>query len=664
MTPELGQFALILALLMALLMGTLPLIGAQTQRPRWMALARPAAYVQFALLGLAATLLIHAFVVQDFSVAYVAQNSNLVLPVQYRFSARWAAHEGSLLLWVFVLSTWTALVARFSRSLPDAFVARVLSVLGLISFGFLIFSVATSNPFLRHLPALPDGADLNPLLQDFGLIVHPPMLYMGYVGLAVAFAFAVAALIEGRVDALWVRWSRPWTLVAWAFLTLGIALGSWWAYYELGWGGWWFWDPVENASFMPWLLATALIHSQAVTEKRGQLLRWTLLLSILAFSLSVLGAFLVRSGVLTSVHAFAADPTRGVFILAFLSIVTGSALSLYAWRAPKFGVDTGFAPVSRESLLVLNNVCLAAACAMVLLGTLYPLVADAMGWGKVSVGPPYFGLLFPILTAPLFLLVPFGPLARWRQDQVGRIASPLKLALIAALVVTAIAFAFARGLPLRATLGVLVGAWVIFGTLVYVRRFRADPERRARGLSRESLGMLLAHAGLGLFAIGVMVVDVTSIEKDLRMAPGESVEVRGLSFTLEKIEPLDGPNYRADHGVVVVRDGDSIVATMHPQKRAYQRGQVMTEAAIDPGLTRDLYVALGEPLDGGAAWAVRIYHKPYIRWIWMGALFMMLGGFIAATDRRLRERRSQEIAASTPAPTEPTPEPAAAGALA
>ena len=537
------------------------------------------------------------------------------------------------------------MVARFSQSLPETFVARVLSVLGLISFGFLLFTVTTSNPFLRHLPALGDGADLNPLLQDFGLIVHPPMLYMGYVGFAVAFAFAVAALIEGRIDARWVRWSRPWTLIAWSFLTLGIALGSWWAYYELGWGGWWFWDPVENASFMPWLLGTALIHSQSVSEKRGQLLRWTLLLAILAFSLSLLGTFLVRSGVLTSVHAFASDPQRGVFILSFLGFVTGGALALYAWRAPKFAVDTGFAPVSRESLLLLNNVCLAAACAMVLLGTLYPLVADALGWGKVSVGPPYFGLLFPIITAPLFLMVPFGPLARWGQDSAARIAAPLKVAFIAALVIGASAFAIARGLPLRALIGFVLGGWVIAGTLVYLRRFRADPERRARGLGRESIGMLIAHAGLGVFAIGVLVVDITSIERDLRMSAGDSTEIRGLKFTLEAIEPVDGPNYRADRGVVVVRDGERIVATLHPQKRAYRGGQVMTEAALDPGLTRDLYVALGEPLNGGKAWAVRIYHKPFIRWIWLGALFMMFGGLVAASDQRLRERRSREITA-------------------
>ncbi len=658
MIPELGQFALILALLVSLLLGVVPLVGAQRNHTRWIALARPAAYVQFGLLAVAMALLAHAFVSQDFSVAYVAQNSNSVLPMRYRISAVWGAHEGSLLLWAFILASWTALVARFSRGLPDTFVARVLSVLGLISLGFLLFTIATSNPFLRHLPALADGADLNPLLQDFGLIVHPPMLYMGYVGFAVAFAFAVAALIEGRVDARWVRWSRPWTLIAWAFLTLGIALGSWWAYYELGWGGWWFWDPVENASFMPWLVGTALIHSQAVTEKRGQLLRWTLLLSIMAFSLSLLGTFLVRSGVLTSVHAFASDPTRGVFILAFLGCVTGGALALYTWRAQKFGVDHGFAAVSRESLLLINNVFLIAACAMVLLGTLYPLLAETMGWGKVSVGPPYFGLLFPILTAPLFVLVPFGPLARWRQDQIARIATPLRSALIAALVLTGVAFALARGLPLRAVIGLMLGIWVIAGCLVYVRRHRADPERRARGLSRESIGMLLAHAGLGVFVIGVMLVESTSIEKDVRLARGESIELRGLRFTFEGIEPVTGPNYRADHGVIVVRSGDKIVATMHPQKRAYRGEQVMTEAAIDPGFTRDLYVALGEPLNGGQAWAVRVYHKPFIRWIWLGALFMMSGGLIAAADRRLRERRSQELTGASAA------EAAALGAVA
>jgi len=638
MIPEIGQFTLILALLMALVLGTVPLIGAATGQSRWMALAPSAAISLFGLVVLAFLILAHAFVVQDFSVAYVAENSNLQLPLRYRISAVWGAHEGSLLLWSLMLSIWTVMVAILSGNLPPAFRARVLSVLGLISFGFLLFIVATSNPFMRELPGVADGADLNPLLQDFGLIVHPPMLYAGYVGFAVAFAFAVAALIEGRVDARWVRWSRPWTLVAWSLLTLGIALGSWWAYYELGWGGWWFWDPVENASFMPWLVGTALIHSQAVTEKRGQLLRWTLLLAIMAFSLSLLGTFLVRSGVLTSVHAFASDPARGIFVLTFLGIVTGGALALYARRAPRFAVDAGFAPVSRESLLLVNNLLLVSAMAMVLLGTLYPLIADAMGWGKVSVGPPYFGLLFAILTAPLFLLVPFGPFARWQQDQIGRIARPLRYALVAALVIAVAAWLLAGGLPWRALFGVLLGAWVLVGVLAYVQRFRADPARRARGMGREAIGMLLAHAGLGVFVVGVMVTEATSVEKDLRMAPGESTEIHGLQFTLTELVPRQGPNFSAQAAVVEVRRDGQLVATLHPQKRSYLRGQVMTEAAIDPGFTRDLYVALGEPLDNGA-WAFRVYMKPFIRWIWLGALLMMAGGLVAATDVRLREAR-------------------------
>ena len=649
MTPEIGQFTLILALLMALLLGVVPMLGAARNDQRWMAVAPVAAGSLLALVAISFLILIHAFVQQDFSVAYVAANSNLKLPIQSRISAVWGAHEGSFLLWSLILSVWTALVAAFSRSLPAPFRARVLAVLGLIGFGFLLFMIATSNPFLRDLSGIADGADLNPLLQDFGMIVHPPMLYVGYVGFAVAFAFAVAALIEGRVDARWVRWSRPWTLIAWSFLTVGIALGSWWAYYELGWGGWWFWDPVENASFMPWLVGTALIHSQSVTEKRGQLLRWTLLLAILAFSLSLLGTFLVRSGVLTSVHAFASDPLRGIFILTFLGTVTGSALALYSWRAPGFGVDAGFAPVSRESLILVNNVLLVSSMAMVLLGTLYPLLADAFGWGKVSVGPPYFGLLFPILTAPLFLLVPFGPLARWGQDDARRVASPLRFALLAALVIAAVAYVAVRGMPLRALVGVLIGAWVLAGIVVYLIRFRAHPTRRLSGLSRESIGMLLAHAGLGLFVIGVSVTESTSIEKDIRLSPGETVTIRDLRFSLISVTPSSGPNFSAQSGLVQVHRGDQLIAEMNPQKRTYLRGQVMTEAAINPGLTRDLYVALGEPLGNSGAWALRIYHKPFIRWIWLGALLMMAGGFFAAADPRLREKKSQQLTAPMPA---------------
>jgi cytochrome c-type biogenesis protein CcmF len=647
MIPELGQFALILALLVAAAQALLPLIGAQTGRTRWVAMARPTALVQFALVALAFALLTHAFVVQDFSVAYVAQNSNSDLPMLYRYSAVWGAHEGSLLLWALMLSIWTAVVAVRTRDLPEAFVARVLSVLGFVAVGFLLFTILTSNPFLRHVPGLPDGNDLNPLLQDPGLIIHPPMLYAGYVGFAVAFAFAVAALIEGRGDARWVRWARPWTLVAWGFLTFGIALGSWWAYYELGWGGWWFWDPVENASFMPWLVGTALIHSMVVSDQRQQLLRWTLLLAILAFSLSLLGTFLVRSGVLTSVHAFAADPTRGIFILAFLGSVTGGALALYAWRAQRFAVDGGFAPVSRESAILLNNVLLTSAAAMVLLGTLFPLLADAFGWGKISVGPPYFGTLFPLLTAPIVFLVAFAPFIRWRGDTLARFVAQLKWPLVVALVLAALAFALFSA-PWKAVLGVLAGVWVIAAVLNYVRVHRGDSERRTRGLTRAAIGMLLAHAGIGVFVIGVFVTESTSVEKDVRLVPGESVEVRGYRFVFEKLEHREGPNFVADRGVIGVYRGDRRVETMYPEKRQYRGRQVMTEADLDPGLTRDLYVAMGEPVGDNDAWALRIYHKPFIRWIWLGALFMMFGGFIAALDPKFRAARA---AARSPANT-------------
>ncbi len=647
MIPELGQFALILALLVAAAQALLPLIGAQTGRTRWVVMARPTALVQFALVALAFALLTHAFVVQDFSVAYVAQNSNSDLPMLYRYSAVWGAHEGSLLLWALMLSIWTAVVAVRTRDLPEAFVARVLSVLGFVAVGFLLFTILTSNPFLRHVPGLPDGNDLNPLLQDPGLIIHPPMLYAGYVGFAVAFAFAVAALIEGRGDARWVRWARPWTLVAWGFLTFGIALGSWWAYYELGWGGWWFWDPVENASFMPWLVGTALIHSMVVSDQRQQLLRWTLLLAILAFSLSLLGTFLVRSGVLTSVHAFAADPTRGIFILAFLGSVTGGALALYAWRAQRFAVDAGFAPVSREAAILLNNVLLTSAAAMVLLGTLFPLLADAFGWGKISVGPPYFGTLFPLLTAPIVFLVAFAPFIRWRSDTLARFVAQLKWPLVVALVLAALAFALFSA-PWKAVLGVLAGVWVIAAVLNYVRVHRGDSERRTRGLTRAAIGMLLAHAGIGVFVIGVFVTESTSVEKDVRLVPGESVEVRGYRFVFEKLEHREGPNFVADRGVIGVYRGDRRVETMYPEKRQYRGRQVMTEADLDPGLTRDLYVAMGEPVGDNDAWALRIYHKPFIRWIWLGALFMMFGGFIAALDPKFRAARA---AARSPANT-------------
>jgi cytochrome c-type biogenesis protein CcmF len=636
MLPELGQFALVLATLLAATQALLPLFGAWRGSTALIGVARPAAYGQFVFTATAFALLTVAFVQQDFSVAYVAQNSNSLLPLPYRFSAVWGAHEGSLLLWVSILGVWTVAVAAFSRRLPDVVVARVLGVMGLVSLGFLLFTVLTSNPFLRHLPALPDGRDLNPLLQDPGLIIHPPMLYTGYVGFAVAFAFAIAALLGGELDQRWVRWSRPWTNAAWAFLTLGIALGSWWAYYELGWGGWWFWDPVENASFMPWLVGTALVHSQAVTEKRGSFRGWTLLLAIAAFSLSLLGTFIVRSGVLTSVHAFASDPERGLFILVFLAVVVGGSLLLYAVRAPKVAGGKPFAPLSRETLLLVNNLLFTVAAAMVLIGTLSPLLFEAFGWGKISVGPPFFALQFTVLMAPVALLMPFGPFARWQREETSRFAPLLRIALGVALIGVAMAWAVADGLTIKSFAGLAASLWVIVGTLQFVwRRLKTAPA--GRRFSAEMSGMILAHFGLGVFVLGVLMVESTGIEKDVAMRAGESTQVRGYEFRFDGVERVQGPNYVADRGTFAVLRGDREIAVLHPEKRGYASGgQVMTEAAIDPALTRDLYVALGEPLGADGAWAVRLYVKPFIRCIWLGALLMMLGGFVAATDRRFR----------------------------
>jgi cytochrome c-type biogenesis protein CcmF len=646
MLPELGQFAIVLALLLALAQAVLPLIGAHHRNARLMAIARPAAYGQLIFVGLAFALLTHAFVVQDFSVAYVARNSNTLLPMHYRYSAVWGAHEGSLLLWALILSLWSAAVARFSHSLPAPFAARVIAVMGVIAVGFLSFLLFTSSPFLRHVPALTEGNDLNPLLQDPGLIIHPPMLYMGYVGFSVAFAFAVAALIEGKLDTRWVNWSRPWTKVAWSFLTLGIALGSWWAYYELGWGGWWFWDPVENASFMPWLVGTALIHSQAVTDKRGGFRAWTSLLAIVAFSLSLLGTFLVRSGVLTSVHAFASDPARGSFILVFLLLVTGGALVLHAWRAPRLaGGEQPFATVSRETLLLVNNLLLAGAAGMVLLGTLFPLVAEAAGWGKVSVGPPYFGTMFILFMAPLVLLVPFGPLSRWQRDNGSDLLRWLRPALLGALVVGVAVYLISGGVPLRALVGAVGCAWVAFGTFTYVWRMARDPQRRRVLRHGEFAGMTLAHFGVALTVCGVLVTESLGIERDVRLAPGQTTELGAYTVRFDKMDHLEGPNYRADRGHFTLLRGETEVAQLHPQKRLYASGgQVMTEAAIAPGFANDVYLALGEPLGQDEAWAVRVYLKPFVRWIWLGALFMVVGGFIAAADKRYRRARTADDA--------------------
>ena len=544
--PELGQIALILALLVAALQALLPLLGARRGIAPLMALARPAAFLQLALVGLAFAILTHGFVVQDFSLRYVAENSNSLLPMVYRYTAVWGAHEGSLLLWALILALWTAAVAQFSKALPMPVVARVLGVMGVVAIGFLAFLIFTSNPFERLLPAAAEGRDLNPLLQDPGMIIHPPMLYLGYVGFSVPFAFAIAALLEGRIDAQWLRWTRPWTNVAWAFLTLGIALGSWWAYYELGWGGWWFWDPVENASFMPWLAGAALLHSQAVTEKRGSFGGWTLLLAIAAFSLSLLGTFLVRSGVLTSVHAFAADPSRGLFVLIFLGIVIGGSLLLYALRAPDNDANAKpFAAASRETLLLLNNLLLTTACAMVLLGTLYPLLADALDLGKISVGPPYFALMFVLLMAPLVALLPFGPLSKWQRED---IASPLRmLAPWAALAVVAaiVAFFLAPQGRWKVAFGVLGALWVGFGTLRFLwSRWKLQGAK----LTREMLGMSLAHFGIAVFLVGALLVEGLALQHELAVKPGETVTLGARSFRFDGVVETRGPNYIADKG--------------------------------------------------------------------------------------------------------------------
>jgi cytochrome c-type biogenesis protein CcmF len=640
MIPELGHFSLILALCMAIVLGALPIVGSLRAISGWIAVARPAAYGQLLFMALAYGCLTYSFLTHDFSVAYVATNSNTALPVLYLISGVWGAHEGSLLLWALVLSCWTALVARFSRNIPDATVARVLGVMGLVSIGFILFLLLTSNPFERLFPMPEEGRDLNPLLQDPGLAIHPPMLYMGYVGFSVAFAFALAALLEGRLDAAWARWSRPWTNIAWMFLTLGIALGSWWAYYELGWGGWWFWDPVENASFMPWLVGTALLHSLAATEKRGVFKTWTVLLAIFAFSLSLLGTFLVRSGVLTSVHAFASDPTRGLFILIFLAVVVGGSLLLYAVRAPAVKSSATFEMVSKESVILLNNVLLVVTAASILLGTLYPLVIDALGLGKISVGPPYFNAVFIPLTAPLAVAVGFGVLLRWKRDTFRLLA--LRVRWIAA-------GCIAGGLLLPllmpfyswgAALGLTLALW---NAAITVLSFK--DRLGVKGFSKERLasipagfyGMTLAHIGITVFVVGITLTSAYSVEKDVRMAPGETLDMSGYLFEFHGVKQTQGPNYVADQAFVTVSHGGRKVAELEPQKRVYQVQKMpMTEAAIEAGLFRDLFVAIGEPLGDKGAWSLRIYYKSFIRWIWLGALFMAAGGLCAAFDRRYR----------------------------
>jgi cytochrome c-type biogenesis protein CcmF len=648
MIPEIGHFLLWLALGTSLVLGVLPLAGAARGRADWMALARPLSLTLGLLVLLAFACLTASFIRHDFSVLYVASNSNTALPLPYRIAGVWGGHEGSLLLWVLMLCGWMVAVAGFSRHLPQAVQARILAVMGLVALGFLLFMLTTSNPFERLFPVPADGRDLNPLLQDPGMVFHPPLLYMGYVGFSVAFAFAIAALIGGNLDATWARWTRPWTTVAWLFLTLGIALGSAWAYYELGWGGWWFWDPVENASFMPWLVGTALMHSLAVTEKRGSFKSWTVLLAILAFSLSLLGTFLVRSGVLSSVHAFATDPRRGLFILGLLTVVIGASLALYAWRAPKVGLGARFALISRETALLGNNVLLLVAAGAVLLGTLYPLLLDALGAGKISVGPPYFDTVFMPLMTPVLFLMGVGPLARWKQAEVPDLARRLRWALGAAVVAALLSGWLAGEIHLVTSFGLLLAYWIVatVATDVWERIApqgggAAQALRKLRQIPRAQVGMLLAHLGVAAFCFGVAMVKGYEVERDVRMAIGDSTTLRGYTFTLRGLRDVNGPNYYAVQGLVEVKQNERRVAELKPEKRVYRVQQnPMTEAAIDVGLTRDLYVSLGEAVDG-KAWIVRIYVKPFIDWIWGGCLLMALGGALAASDRRYRARQPQ-----------------------
>ena len=658
MIPELGHFALIVALCIALTQAILPLVGAARGNIAWMHVARPAAQGQFVFVAIAFACLAYCFVNNDFSVLNVATNSNSSLPWYYRFAATWGSHEGSLLLWVLMLGVWTVAVSVFSRHLPLEMVARIIGVMALISIGFLLFMLFTSNPFERLLPAAADGRDLNPLLQDPGMVIHPPMLYMGYVGFSVAFAFAVAALLGGRLDATWARWSRPWTTMAWVFLTVGIALGSWWAYYELGWGGWWFWDPVENASFMPWLVGTALIHSLSVTEKRGGFKIWTVLLAILAFSLSLMGTFLVRSGVLTSVHAFATDPARGVFILAFLVIVIGASLLLFAWRAPKVGLGGRFELISRESALLANNVLLVVAAASVMLGTLYPLFLDALGLGKLSVGPPYFESVFLPLMAPAIFLMGIGPLAKWKQAEVPELAHRLKWAFgVALLTALLLPFTLGRWSPM-VSFGLLLALWVMISGFVNLKQRLQQLSagggsvfRRLSSLPRGYYGMLAAHFGVAVFIVGVTLVKGYEIEKDVRMQAGDTVDVGKYTFRLDGFVQVPGANYDATRGLISVLKNGRPAGTMFPEKRMYHVQQMpMTEAAINTGFTRDLYVSLGEPV-AGDAWVVRIYYKPFVDWIWGGAFIMALGGILAVSDKRYRLARRAEKAMSSAAAT-------------
>ncbi len=649
MIPEIGHFALIIALCLALVQTVVPILGSQTNTSQWIAVAKPAARGQFLFLIISYICLTYSFIKTDFSVLYVANNANTALPLQYKISAVWGAHEGSLLLWALMLGAWTFAVTIFSRSLPNKMVARVIGIMGFISVGFLLFMLLTSNPFERIFPVPLEGRDLNPLLQDPGLVIHPPMLYMGYVGFSVAYAFAIAALLGGKLDSAWARWSRPWATFAWVFLTIGITLGSWWAYHELGWGGWWFWDPVENASFMPWLVGTALIHSLAVTEKRSSFKNWTVLLAILAFSLSLLGTFLVRSGVLVSVHAFATDPARGVYILIFLAIVIGGSLLLYALRAPRIKSIGQFDLVSRETALLLNNVLLLVAMFTILVGTLYPLFLDALNAGKISVGPPYFNTVFSILMLPLVLVIGVGPFLRWKKAVLGETLKKLVKVLIAGLIIgIALPYIVAGKSSILVTLGVSLGGWSICTALYYLFKnvFRSDSKSNAlqhlKKIPRATYGMCIAHFGIGVFVLGVTFVSAFQQEKEVPMQIGKKVEMAGYEFGFNGVKTIQGPNYSSRQASVNVYKNNKLVATLLPEKRTYLVQQnPMTEAGIDTGFLRDVYVALGEQIDN-EAWGMRLYYKPFIQWIWMGAVLMALGGLLAALDRRYRLKLKRE----------------------
>jgi len=647
MIAEIGQFALILSLLLAVIQAVFPMWGSGTGNLRFMQMARPAAAGQFVFLAISYACLTYSFLTDDFSVKYVAENSNSLLPRIYKFCAVWGAHEGSMLLWVLIQSAWAVAVAMFSRSLPTQVSSRVLSVMGLISVGFLLFLLYTSNPFERILPAFPnEGSDLNPLLQDFGMIIHPPMLYMGYVGFSVAFSFAIAALIGGRLDSAWARWTRPWTNVAWAFLSIGIAIGSWWAYYELGWGGWWFWDAVENASFMPWLVGTGLVHSLAVSEKRGLFRSWTLLLAILAFSLSLLGTFLVRSGVLTSVHAFALDSERGIFILAFLAVIIGGSLLLYALRSSTMKGVTQFDWLSREMFILINNILLLIALAIVFTGTLFPLLYEWMGWGRISVGAPWFNLFFTPVFTVLAILMPVGATLRWKRNDVRSLINKMTLPLIMALVVgIAFPFFYAGEFSLLVALVIAVGVWIFAATFADLWSKSAKSKSHWIGLRKlrgSHYGMVLAHLGIAITLMGIGLESAYNSQQDARLAPGESVTFGEYRFEFVKLGNAIGSNYGGYKADIDIYQDDEFIARLQPEKRRYfASDQWMTESGIDASFFRDIYVSMGEPLEG-ESWALRLYVKPFIRWIWLGVLFIAFGSLLAALDKRYRKVKTSK----------------------